>query len=60
MFTACSAGKKPLGGGWFGPGSNEIIITRMEPDLGAFNVIAKNITGSNISIRVTATCAAAN
>ena len=60
FYAECPAGKKPLGGGWFGPGTNEVIISRMEPDDLAYNVIARSIVAYDIPVRVTVICALAN
>lgn len=62
-YAMCPAGKKPVGGGWFGPATNEdneVVISRMEPDNAAYNVIVRSVVNYDSSIRVTAICAAAN
>ena len=60
LYAECPAGKKPLGGGWFGPGTDEVVISRMEPDNAAYNVIAKSIVAYNTLVRLTVICATAN
>jgi|SRR5688572_3808890 len=60
MYAECPAGKRPLGGGWFGAGSDEVVIGRMEPDDIAYNVIARSLVSYAINIRVTVICATAN
>lgn len=58
-YAECPSGKKPLGGGWFGPQTNTVVIGRMEPDDLAYNVIVTNVASYQQAIRVTAICAAA-
>lgn len=59
-YAECPAGKRPLGGGWFGPKvPTEIRIARDEPDNLAYNVIAENVSASTTSLRVTVVCATA-
>jgi len=59
-YAICPAGKRPLGGGWFGPQSDQVVFVRMEPDNLAYNVIVKNVSTPLPSyIRVTAICASA-
>ena len=60
MYAQCPGGKRAIGGGWFGPGTNEVIISRMEPSNTVYNVIAKNIVGYETIVRVTVVCAAVN
>src|SRR5438270_6560757 len=57
-YAQCPAGTKPLGGGWFGPElGTDIKISRAEPDDAAYNVIARNISTNDVSLRVTVICA---
>jgi hypothetical protein len=58
-YAECPAGKKAFGGGWFGPASNQVIITRDEPSDTAYNVIVNNVSGPAGYIRVTVICAIA-
>lgn len=59
-YALCPAGKKPLGGGWFGPTTEQVSIARMEPDNIGYNVILRNVSSPLPSyIRVTVICAAA-
>jgi hypothetical protein len=59
-FAICPSGKKPVGGGWFGPRSDQVAISRMEPDNAAYNVILTNLsTPLPNTIRVTAICVTA-
>lgn len=57
-FAICPAGKKPLGGGWFGPSTADVNLKRSEPDNLAYNVIVENISNVTQRIRVTVICAA--
>ena len=59
-FAACPTGKKALGGGWFGPRSDQVILERDEPSDTAYNVIVTNVsTPLPNFIRVTVICAIA-
>jgi len=59
-YVECPNGKRPLGGGWFGPSTDQVVISRMEPDDIAYNVIVKNVSSPLPNyIRVTAICASA-
>jgi hypothetical protein len=60
MYTECPAGKKPVGGGWSGPGSDRVVITRMEPDYLAYNVVARSLVDYTVIFRVTVICAIPN
>jgi len=56
-YTPCPAGKKPTGGGWFGPRSPEdVSIWRSEPDDVGYAVIMKNLAPYAGYIRVTVIC----
>lgn len=57
-FAQCPAGKKALGGGWFGPSSDQVTFARDEPSDTAYNVIVRNVSSPlpNL-IRVTVICA---
>lgn len=60
VYAECPAGKKPVGGGWFGPRSDQVAISRQEPDLLAYNVIVANIsTPLPNYIRITVICVTA-
>jgi hypothetical protein len=57
-YAECPAGKKALGGGWFGPSSNEVTFARDEPSDTAYNVILRNVSSPLPNyIRVTVICA---
>lgn len=57
-FAACPAGKKALGGGWFGPRSDQVVLERDEPSDTAYSVIITNVsTPLPNYIRVTVICA---
>lgn len=57
-YAICPTGKKALGGGWFGPRSDQVILERDEPDDIAYNVIVTNVsTPLPNYIRVTVICA---
>lgn len=59
-FAECPAGKKALGGGWFGPRSDQVIFERDEPSDTAYSVIVTNVsTPLPNYIRVTVICATA-
>jgi hypothetical protein len=58
--TACPAGKRPTGGGWFGPRSPEdVSIWRSEPHDNGYAVIMKNLSPYAGYIRVTVICVTA-
>jgi hypothetical protein len=61
-YAQCPVGKKATGGGWFGPGTDEVIIKQMEPwaNGGGFSVIVQSVVNYESYIRVTVTCAIAN
>jgi hypothetical protein len=59
-FAECPAGKRPLGGGWFGPGTNEMIMSRAEPNDVGYSVTVTSTVTYNSYIRVTVICATAN
>lgn len=57
-YAECPNGKKELGGGWFGPRSDQVVISRDEPAGSAYNVIVENTSSILPSyIRVTVICA---
>jgi hypothetical protein len=57
-YAECPAGKKALGGGWFGPHSDQIMIARDEPGGSSYNIIFRNISVPLPNyIRVTVICA---
>ena len=57
-FAQCPAGKKALGGGWFGPSSHEVTFARDEPSDTAYNVIVRNVSSPLPNyIRITVICA---
>jgi len=57
-FAECPAGKKALGGGWFGPSSDQVSFARQEPADNAYTVIVRNVsTPLPNYIRVTVICA---
>jgi hypothetical protein len=59
-YAQCPAGKRPTGGGWFGPRSDQVGISRAEPDNGAYNVILTNLSSPLPNyIRVTVICVTA-
>ena len=59
-YAECPVGKKPTGGGWFGPSSDQVAISRAEPDNGAYNVILKNLSSPLPNyIRITVICVTA-
>ena len=58
-YAECPIGKKPTGGGWFGPRSDQVAISRDEPDNAAYNVILTNLSSPAGSIRVTVICVTA-
>ena len=59
-YAECPVGKKPTGGGWFGPSSDQVAISRAEPDNGAYNVILTNLSAPLPNyIRVTVICVTA-
>lgn len=58
-YAACPAGKKPTGGGWFGPRSDQVAIARDEPDNNAYNVILTNVSSPPGYVRVTVLCVTA-
>lgn len=53
----CPTGKRPLGGGWFGPSTDDVAFSRAEPDNIAFAVIVTNKTDHEQPIRTTVICA---
>jgi hypothetical protein len=59
-YAECPGGKRALGGGWFGPRSDQVIFERDEPSDTAYNVIVTNVsTPLPNYIRVTVICATA-
>jgi hypothetical protein len=56
-YAECPSGKMALGGGWFGPRSDQVAISRDEPAGSAYNVIVTNISSGPSYIRVTVICA---
>lgn len=59
-YAECPAGKKALGGGWFGPRSDQVIFEQNEPVNTAYSVIVTNAsTPLPNYIRVTVICAIA-
>lgn len=58
-YAVCPSGKKPTGGGWFGPRSDQVAISRAEPDNAAYNVILTNLSSSAGYVRVTVLCVTA-
>lgn len=56
-FVECPAGKKVMGGGWFGPSTDEVAIARAEPFQQGFAVIFRTLAPIAGYIRVTAVCA---
>lgn len=55
----CPAGKKALGGGWFGPSTDQVTLARDEPSDSAYSVIVRNVSSPLPNyIRVTVICAA--
>lgn len=55
-YAECPTGKKPTGGGWFGPRSDQVGIARAEPDNLAYNVILTNLSSPPGALRVTVIC----
>lgn len=59
-YAGCPAGKKPTGGGWFGPRSDQVAISRQEPDNVGYAVILTNLsTPLPNYFRVTVICVTA-
>jgi hypothetical protein len=59
-YAQCPAGKRATGGGWFGPRSDEVAISRQEPSNTAYNVILTNLsTPVPNYFRVTVICVTA-
>jgi hypothetical protein len=59
-YAECPGGKKALGGGWFGPRSDQVIFEQNEPVDTAYSVIVTNVsTPLPNYIRVTVICASA-
>jgi len=60
-FIECPAGKKALGGGWFGPMvPDEASIVRAEPSETGYSVIVQSVVNYDSYIRLTVTCAFVN
>ena len=57
-FAECPTGKKALGGGWFGPSTDQVTLARDEPSDSAYSVIVRNVSSPLPNyIRVTVICA---
>jgi hypothetical protein len=57
-YAECPAGKKALGGGWFGPETSQVSLARDETSDSAHNVIVRNVSAPlGTYIRVTVICA---
>jgi hypothetical protein len=56
-YAECPTGKVALGGGWFGPRTDQVVISRDEPAGNAYNVIVTTTSSSASYIRVTVICA---
>lgn len=57
-YAQCPTGKKALGGGWFGPSTDQVTLSRDDPADTTYNVIVRNVsTPLPNYIRITVICA---